>query len=99
MAKIEVEQLDDTKYRVTIEGPEKTTTHEVTIDHPYVERLTGGWHTTETLLEQTFEFMLEREPNTLILKRFEITTLPRYFPDYERRVKELLDNADEVKHG
>jgi hypothetical protein len=98
MAKIEVQQLDDTKFRVTVEGP-PTTNHEVTVDHPYVERLTGGWHTTESLLEQTFKFMLKRESNTLILKRFELTTLPRYFPDYERKIKEMLDQENEVKHG
>lgn len=30
--------------------------------------------------------------------RFRVT-IPRYFPDYERRIKEMLDQANGVKHG
>ncbi len=33
--------------------------------------------------EQSFEFLLEREPATSILRRFSLDVIGDYFPDYE----------------
>ena len=34
------------------------------------------------LVIRSFEFLLEREPASAILKSFELSVIPRYFPEY-----------------
>jgi hypothetical protein len=38
--------------------------------------------TVEDLVTRSFEFLLEREPPTSILRRFGLADIERYFPDY-----------------
>lgn len=60
-----------------------TTTHIVTVSDTIHDKLTDGKISKETLLEKSFEFLLEREPNTSILLQFEIEVISKYFSDYE----------------
>ena len=50
-------------------------------------RMTGGHAAVEDLLRASFEFLLEREPLGSILQTFEVTLIPKYFPDYERAMR------------
>ena len=59
-----------------------TTTHSVTVTDAIHTKLTNGKISKETLLEKSFEFLLEREPNTSILSQFKIEVISQYFPDY-----------------
>jgi hypothetical protein len=43
------------------------------------ERLTAGTHTPERCIEAAFEFLLDREPEESILRRFDVTVISRYF--------------------
>ena len=61
---------------------QSTTTHSVTISDAIHTQLTNGKISKETLLEKSFEFLLEREPNTSILSKFKIEVISQYFPDY-----------------
>ena len=61
---------------------QSTTTHSVTISDAIHTQLTNGKIAKETLLEKSFEFLLEREPNTSILSQFKIEVISQYFPDY-----------------
>ena len=61
---------------------QSTTTHSVTISDAIHTQLTNGKISKETLLEKSFEFLLEREPNTSILTQFKIEVISQYFPDY-----------------
>jgi len=54
----------------------------VTISDQIHSKLTGGKISKETLLEKSFEFLLQREPNTSILSQFRIEVISQYFPDY-----------------
>ena len=38
----------------------------------------------EELVRRSFEFLLEREPPSAILTEFELSVIPRYFPEYDR---------------
>ena len=58
------------------------TTHSVTISDAIHTQQTNGKISKETLLEKSFEFLLEREPNTSILSQFKIEVISKYFPDY-----------------
>ena len=61
---------------------QSTTTHLVTVSDAIHTQLTNGKISKETLLEKSFEFLLEREPNTSILSQFKIEVISKYFPDY-----------------
>lgn len=67
-----------------------STTHDVTIDEEYYDYLTGGGHSVETLIEETFTFLLERESRESILRHFDLHEVSNYFPDYEDAITERL---------
>ena len=85
---ITVEKISDTTFNVTVEGNTRTT-HEVTVSSSYYSKLTGGRIPCETLIKKSFEFLLEREPNTSILSRFDLTVINQYFPEYEPKIQEM----------
>ena len=79
---ITVERIDDQTYRVTV-NQRRSTVHTVTVPPAQFQRLTGGQVPVEALVEASFRFLLEREPNTAILSAFEIDEIGHYFPEYE----------------
>ena len=66
-AKIEVEKIDQFKFRVRISEAGSETTHDVTMKQDDYARLTGGKIEPEELVRRSFEFLLEREPKESIL--------------------------------
>lgn len=86
---VSVKQIEDGAYSVTVTDRTETT-HEVTVDQSYWQKLTGGDVPMETLVERSFEFLLEREPNTSILPSFNLSTISNYFPEYEREIRRRL---------
>jgi hypothetical protein len=46
-----------------------------------------GAKAVEDLVRRSFEFLLEREPPSSILPRFELSVIQRYFPEYDRNFK------------
>jgi len=80
---ISVNKIDETTFEVTVEE-RRTTTHRVTVPVSYYEKLTDKRVSADVLVEKSFEFLLEREPNTSILRSFELSIIGRYFPEYER---------------
>lgn len=88
MADIQVVALDDSRYQVTVVD-QSTTTHNVTVKPAYAMRLTKGKVSTENLVKQSFEFLLEREPNTSILRHFDLSVIAHYFPEYEQQIQQL----------
>jgi len=89
VSNINVKKLDETRYQVTVEGRTQTT-HIVTVTHDYAAKLTGGVVAVEQLIERSFEFLLDREPNTSILRQFDLPVIARYFPEYERVIRGML---------
>ena len=86
---IRMKKIDDQTFEVTVEGPIKTS-HKVTVMPQVYQQLTDGKTSVETLVEKSFEFLLEREPNTSILRSFDLTVIGRYFPEYERTIRKML---------
>jgi hypothetical protein len=89
-AKIEVEKAGDLEFRVRITEGGSQTTHGVTLDPKDHSRLAGATAEPEELIRKSFEFLLEREPKESILKRFDLSVISRYFPEYEREIKKRL---------
>lgn len=83
---IEIKQHDADTFEVTVNAM-STTTHTVTVSDGAQQSLTGGQATKEDLLRRSFEFLLERESNTSILRSFDLPVISRYFPEYERTMK------------
>lgn len=84
---INVKKIDKTTYRVVVEN-RSMTSHMVTLPVHYYEKLTNKVVSQEVLIEKSFEFLLEREPNTSILRSFELSVIGRYFPEYEETIKQ-----------
>lgn len=85
MAQIIVTTIDEYHFQVTvIDG--SSTTHKVSIPPDYALKLTAGKITPAQLVEKSFEFLLQREPNTSILSNFDLSVIARYFPEFERMI-------------
>ena len=86
---LRIENTGADTYQVTVEGA-STTVHSVTVAPEYLQKLTGGRASAETLIEKSFEFLLERESNTSILSTFDLPVIQRYFSEYERTIAATL---------
>ena len=89
-SRIDVERIDDTTLRVTVSERGGHTTHTVTVDPAYYQRLTSGAVAPEELVRSSFEFLLEREPKESILSSFTLSVISRYFPEYEGEITRRL---------
>jgi hypothetical protein len=49
-----------------------------------------GFDDTERLVRETFAFLLEREPASSILARFDLAVVERYFPEYPAEMRRRL---------
>ena len=87
---ITVTPIDNTTFEVVVET-NTTTRHRVTVQPSYREKLTGNRVAAEVLLEKSFEFLLERESNTSILRSFDLPVIGRYFPEYESVIRKMLE--------
>ena len=81
---ISITSKDKDTFSVTV-TENSTTTHTVTITDQIHLKLTGGEISKESLLEKSFEFLLQREPNTSILGKFKLEVISQYFPDYAKQ--------------
>jgi hypothetical protein len=69
---------------VTVNDRE-TTRHRVRVSPAERERY--GTADVAELVKRSFEFLLAREPNTSILREFDLGTIERYFPEYAREIR------------
>jgi hypothetical protein len=77
-----VRKLDDETFEVSVTVGSATTTHRVTLRAADRVRLVGNATDAERLIEESFRFLLDREPNTSILGRFDLPVIGHYFPEY-----------------
>jgi hypothetical protein len=86
---ITTQYKNETTYKDTL-CDQTTTSHLVTVFPEYWQKLTGGTVPAEKLVEKSFEFLLERESNTSILREFDLPKIQRYFPEYEQTIRTML---------
>jgi hypothetical protein len=87
---IEIEAIRDNTFKVVVQGTDSTT-HIVTVDPSYYEKLTANQVSIETLIRKSFEFLLQRESNTNILRSFGLPAIAEYFPEYETAIQAMLE--------
>ena len=85
-----IEKQTDDVFVVTI-ADSVTTTHTVTVSDQSLTDLAGDNTTKTELLEFSFNFLLDKEPNTSILSSFDINVISRYFADYRDEVRRWCD--------
>jgi hypothetical protein len=73
---------------VTVEENGSHTGHEVRVTRAELARFAPGSSEPSVLVEQSFRFLLEREPKESILRRFAISDIGRYFPDYATVIRD-----------
>jgi hypothetical protein len=95
MTQIEITKIDDfpqAVFDVTISG-NPVTAHRVILTRDYYEKMTASAVTAEELVEESFKFLLAREPNTSILSKFDLTTISNYFPAFEQEMKKKFRSS------
>ncbi|MDX2170061.1 MAG: hypothetical protein SF182_23525 [Deltaproteobacteria bacterium] len=86
MTTIEVETDGDERFEVVVRERGGETRHTVTMNGATYARLAPGGTTSRVaVIRAVFAFLLDREPKESILRRFDVTVVGRYFPEFERQ--------------
>ena len=90
MTQVQVTATGPREFGVTVSGEGGETSHKVTVPESLVDDLGLPEVDEETMVEESFEFLLEREPATSILREFPLTVISEYFPEYVDELRRRL---------
>ena len=83
-----IKELSGNKFEITV-NEKLITKHTVLLTDEYHYILTKKKISKKKLLEYSFRFLLDREPNTSILSFFALSIISKYFPEFENEIKNL----------
>jgi hypothetical protein len=74
---------------VAVEHEGERSRHSVSVSESDLRRWGRGQgdEAVEDLVRRSFDFLLEREPPSSILPRFDLSVIQRYFPEYDQELK------------
>jgi hypothetical protein len=77
------------KCHVVVDHRDEHTEHSVTVIQKDLKRWARGTakEDVEDVVRRSFEFLLEREPPSAILRTFDLSVIERYFPEYDRKIR------------
>jgi len=79
------------EFEVSIQEEKSSSQHTVTLGKEFYEKMAAGRPLEPSeIVKKTFEFLLEREAKETILRSFDLTSVSRYFPDYEEALRKSL---------
>ena len=81
-----IAELSKDMFEITVNA-DQSTKHVVSVTDQMLLNLTNNKISKEELLNFSFNFLLEREPNTSILSKFDIIVISKYFPEYISKVE------------
>ena len=81
-----ITELSKDKFEITVNA-DRITKHVVSVTDQMLLNLTNNKISKEELLNFSFNFLLEREPNISILSKFDIIVISKYFPEYISKVE------------
>jgi hypothetical protein len=84
---------DPLRFAVVVREGVGQSRHEVTLSEVHYRRLAAGRQSPEECIEAAFRFLLDRERKESILARFDVTTISRYFPEFEHELPRYLSRA------
>jgi hypothetical protein len=87
---IHILPMDPGHFAVDVCEGAATTHHTVTVSEHLLDDLALPRAEPHRVVEESFAFLLEREPAQSILREFELTEISRYFPDYIPELRRRL---------
>jgi hypothetical protein len=75
------------KAGVTVADHGTSRDFEVGVTDAELARFAPGAAEPTDLVRRSFEFLLAREPKESILRTFGLSTIVRYYPDFEREIR------------
>jgi hypothetical protein len=79
--------------QVTVDHGGRRTEHLVTVTAADLERWGRGPGSSpgdvEDLVARSFDFLLQREPASSILRTFDLAVIERYFPEYDKEFRRV----------
>ena len=88
---ISVEAIDNNSFKVSV-TKDSSTEHIVLLSDRFHQDVTNNKLTKTELITHSFEFLLKRESNQSILKKFNLEVISQYFPEYIDEIKKLFYN-------
>ena len=79
---VEVETIGDDEFLVKVSAA-TSTEHHVTLTDAYWEQMWNRGLPKKEIVSRSFAFLLEREPNSSIMRTFDLPVIQRYFGEYE----------------
>ena len=86
---ISVEVIDNNSFKVSV-IKDSSTEHIVLLNDSFHQDVTNNKLTKTKLITKSFEFLLERESNQSILKKFNLEVISKYFPEYIDEIKKII---------
>jgi len=82
MDSVDVRATGPHQYGVVVTQGGGTTHHDVAVPASLIDGLDLPGLDEERLVRESFAFLLEREPATSIMRKFDLDVISRYFPEY-----------------
>ena len=86
---ISVEAIDNNSFKVSV-TKDFSTEHIVLLSDRFHQDVTNNKLTKTELITHSFEFLLKRESNQSILKKFNLEVISQYFPEYIEEIKKII---------
>ena len=86
---INVDTIDNNTFKVSV-TKNSSTVHIVLLNDRFHLDVSNNKLTKTELITKSFEFLLERESNQSILKKFNLEVISQYFPEYIDEIKKLI---------
>ena len=86
---ISVEAIDNNSFKVSV-TKDSSTEHIVLLSDRFHQDVTNNKLTKTELITYSFEFLLKRESNQSILKKFNLEIISQYFPEYIDEIKKII---------
>ena len=90
MSRISVIPLEPGRYAVEVREGDTTTAHKVAVPDDFLDELGLTDLDPLAVVQETFAFLLDREPASSILPNFSLDQVPRYFPDFYQELRARL---------
>ena len=86
---ISVESIDSNSFSVSV-TKDSVTEHIVLLNDRFHQDVTNNKLSKTELITRSFEFLLKRESNQSILKKFNLEVINQYFPEYIDEIKKII---------
>lgn len=78
------------EFGVEVAEGSEVTGHKVRVPERFLDDLLLAGADPEAVVRESFEFLLEREPATSILREFSLEEIARFFPEYPNELRRRL---------